>query len=124
LGSDGSPALVLDDAPDRQVRAVRGVDEPLRDPAALDGHAGLRGAKAVERRLQLRLEEQVARLPARPRRDGHVEAQQRLAVAPEPLVVAHGDHLLRERRPQPERLQQPHDLVVEVHRARQAVDLA
>jgi hypothetical protein len=45
------------------------------------------------------------------------------AVGPEPPVLGHGDQLIAQRLGQAERLQEPHDLVVEMDRARHAVDL-
>ena len=116
--------LLLDAPPQRQLRRPLRVDEPLGHPSTLDAHAALGARVAVDRPLQLGLEEHVVRLPPRRRQALDVEAQQQLAVGAEPLVVVHRDHLLRERLGQVERLQQPHDLVIEMHRAGQAVDLA
>ena len=77
----------------------------------------------MDRSLELRLEEHVVRLPPRSRQTVHVESQQQLAVGAEPLVVGDRNHLLGERVGQSERLEQAHDLVIEMHRTRQAVDL-
>ena len=52
-----------------------------------------------------------------------LEPHEQLAVGAEPLVVMHRDHLLGEHLGQSERLQQTHDLVVEMDGAREAVDL-
>jgi len=45
-------------------------------------------------------------------------------IGAQPVVLPHWDHLLGELLGQTEALQQPHDLVVEVNRTRQTVDLA
>ena len=67
LGRLEPPALVLLVAADGERRPVAVVDELLGDPAAVDG-TPLIGARAVERRLELRLEEQVVGLPSGARR--------------------------------------------------------
>ena len=78
--------LLLDHPADRQRDALIGVDEPLGHPPTLDAHVWLGARVAVDRPLQLGLEEHVIRLPPRRRQALHIEAQQQLAVGPEPLA--------------------------------------
>ena len=115
--------LLLLNPPKRQLDALIAVDQPRGFPSALDGHARQVARVPVDRALQLRLEEHVVRLPARPRRAVRLEPHEQLAVGPEPLVVVHRDHLLGEHLGQSKRLQQTHDLVVQMDGAREAVDL-
>ena len=121
--SASAARLVLLDPPKRQLAPVSAVNQPRGFPSALDGHARQAARVPVDRALQLWLEEHVVRLPARPRRAVRLEPQEQLAVGPEPLVVVHRDHLLGEHLGQSERLQQTHDLVIEMDGAREAVDL-
>ena len=118
------PARLLPlNAPERQLDALIAVNQPRGFPSALDAHARQAARVPVDRALQLGLEEHVVRLPARPRRAAGLKPHERLAVGPEPLIVMHRDHLLGEHLSQPKRLQQTHDLVVEMDGAREAVDL-
>ena len=116
-GARQLPRLLLDHPADRQLDMVARVVEPLGHPAPLDGHARRDAGVAVDRRLELGLEEHVVRLPPRSRQAVHVEPQQQLAVGAEPLVVADRHHLPGQHVGEPERLQQAHDLVIEVNRA-------
>ena len=102
IAGEREPAERVIDPSDRELRSCARVEEFLGDPATFDGHARLGAAEPVERGLQLGLEEHVVRLPARPSETLNVEAQQQLAVGPEPLVVVDRDHLLSERLGEPE----------------------
>ena len=106
-----------------QQRAFRLDAQRLRNPPALDRHGGLLACAARERLLQRRLEEHVVGLPAGCRGHGCFERHQRLPIGAVPVVVADGQQLVGELVRDPEALEQPHDLVVEVHSARHAVDL-
>ena len=120
--ADG-PQLVVVAAAERDRGRVGLVDESLGDPAAMEADAVMRARVTVERPLELRLEEQVVGLPPGGRRLLRDERHQRLAVGTEPVVVPQRDHLAGEVVGKTERLQQPHDLVVDVDRPRQPVDL-
>jgi hypothetical protein len=76
----------------------------------------------VDRALELRLEEHVVAVPSGRRRTTGLEPQQQLTVGAEPAIVVDRNHLVGQHLGQPERLQQPHDLVIEVHRPRKTVD--
>ena len=78
---------------------------------------------AVDRPLELRLEEHVVALPPRRRRTARLKPQKQLAVGAEPPVVVDRNHLLGQELRESERLQQPHDLVIEVHRAWESIEL-
>ena len=110
-------------AADRERGPVRVLDEPLGDPAAMDRHPVMLVRAPVEGRLELRLEEQVVRLPTRWRGPLWRQGHQGLAVGAEPVVLVQGDHLGLDGLGQSEGLQQPHDLVVEVDGTGHAVDL-
>ncbi len=115
--------LLIGRTSEGELCAGLGVDEPFGHPSTLDRDTGRPAPNAIERGLELRLEEHVVRLPAGARRGGHVEAQQRGAVGAEPVVLVDRDQLVSERLGKPERLKQAHDLVVQMDRARQPVDL-
>ena len=83
----------------------------------------MRTRVTVECRLEFGLEEQVAGLPPRDRRLLRGQRHQRVAVGPEPAVLPQRDHLAGDPIGEAECLQQPHDLVVDVDRPRQPVDL-
>ena len=78
---------------------------------------------AIDRPLELRLEEHVVALPPRWRRTARLEPQKQLAVRAEPTVVVDRNHLLGQELRESERLQQPHDFVIEVHRAWEPIEL-
>ena len=117
------PGLVFGDPPERELDPLVGLHEPFGRPPALDRHPGGDACMVVDRPLELRLEEHVVGLPPGRRRAAGLEAQQQLTVGAEPAVVVDRNHLVGQHLGQPERLQQPHDLVIEVHRARETVDL-
>ena len=79
------PALVLARPAEASARRRSSrLNEPLGRPSALDGHARPGARVAVDRPLELRLEEHVVRLPSRRRRAARLEAQEQLAVGAEP----------------------------------------
>ena len=123
-GQSQSARLRLGDAPEREFDPVIGLLEPLGRPPALNGHPGRDARVTVDRPFELGLEEHVVALPAGRRRTARLEAQEQLTVGAEPAVVVNRNHLLRQHLGEPERLEQPHDLVIEVNRARETVDLA
>src|ERR1700751_1295983 len=75
---------------------------------------------AVNRPLELRLEENVGPDPPRRGRTPRLEPEDQLTVGAEPPVLVDRNHLVGQHLGEPERLQQPHDLVVEVGSAREA----
>jgi len=58
------PGLGLIDTPEQERGSVPILLEPLRGPAALDGHPAVRTRASVKRRLEGRLEEQPVGRPA------------------------------------------------------------
>jgi hypothetical protein len=117
------PRLLLAHPVNRQLDMVAPVVQALRDPASLHGHAGGDARMVMDRGLELRLEEHVVGLPPRSRQALDIEPQHQLAVRAEPLVVADRDHLPGQRVGQSERLEQAHDLVIEMDRSGHAIDL-
>ena len=116
------PGLRLLVAANAELRAGLAVHQPLDVPSAVQLDA-VAQAGAVERPLELRLEEEVVGLPPGRRGPWRCQRHHGLAVGAEPAVLAQWDHLVGEAVGEAEVLQQPHDLVVDVDRARQPVDL-
>ena len=124
LAGQSEPSrLLFGDPPKRELNPVVGLDESLGGPSALDGHSRRDARMAVDRSLELRLEEHVIALPPGRRRTPRLEPQKQLPVGAEPTVVINRNHLSGQKLRQPERLQQPHDLVIDVNRARETIRL-
>ena len=117
LGRDHTSRVVLCDPTDGQLSPVSEVAQTLGHPATLDRDGVHLAGVTVERLLELGLEEHVVLLPTGWRQTLCFEAEDQLAVGAEPLVVRHGDELVGEQVGHSEGLQQPHDLVIEVHGA-------
>ena len=98
------------------------LDELDRAPASLDRRAALR--RAIQRSLEIRLEEEVIRLPSGRRRRLGAHGHDRLAVGAEPAVFVDREEIVGDLLDDAERLPDAHDLVVEVDRARQVVEAA
>ena len=117
-----APRLLLADPAERQLHVVGVLDELLGAPPALDRRRAARSA--VERGFQVWLEEQVVGFPARRRGGLRAHRHDRLAVGAEPAVLVDRQQVVLQLVDDPELLPDPHDLVVEVDRARQVVQAA
>ena len=117
------PGFLLTHPVKVQLGMVARVHQPVRHPASLHRHPRRDARVTMDRCFQFGLEEHVVRLPARSPQTVHVEPQQQLAVGAEPLVVADRNHLLGQHVGQVKRLEQAHDLVIEMYCTGHAVDL-
>ena len=114
----GSHALPAGPEDDLLGRLLQAVDLPT----ALHEHAGL-SCTCLERPFERGLEEQIVGLPARWRRGGRLQRHQLGTVRAEPVVVAEGHEVVGQRPGDPQLLEDPHHLVVEMNRSRHPIDL-
>ena len=102
---------------------VAGLLERLHVPALVDAGGGQGADGAVERPLEARLVEEVAGRPPGGADVRMLEPQDRLAVRAQPLVGVHRQQVVRDLVHDAERLPDLLDLVVEVERPRQVVQV-
>ncbi len=115
---------MLGNPPKHQLHPLIALGESFGRPSALDYYPR-RGARvAVDRPLELRLEEHIVRLPPGGRRTLRLKPQEQVTVGAEPPVVVNRNHLFGQHFGETERLQQPHDLVIDVNGARETIGLS
>ncbi len=125
LAGQSEPSwLIFGNPPERQLDPLIGLLESFGRRSAFDRYPRRKARVVVDRLLELRLEEHIVRLPPGGRRALRLKPQEQLTVGAEPPVVVDRNHLFGQHFGESERLQQPHDLVIDVNGPRETIGLS